>query len=113
MDIEKISQLARLKLNDQEKETLSKELNSILAYIDKLKESDVREAPPAQGWSASGGEDFAGAFNDLREDEVPPAQGGSLPTGQAGASGGEDLVEASPEKARGFIKVKGVFDVQN
>lgn len=98
MDIEKICQLARLKLNDKEKENLSKELSSVLAYIDKLKESDVSDAPELTH--------SLEMFNDFREDDAPPAQGWS-------ASGGEDLVDAAAEKSRGFIKVKGVFDVQD
>ena len=95
MDIEKICQLARLKLDDKEKENLSKDLNSILAYIDKLKESDVSGAPELTR--------SLEMFNNFREDEMPRDMRAEP----------EDLTRAAAEKSRGFIKVKGVFDVQD
>ncbi|MBN3038049.1 MAG: Asp-tRNA(Asn)/Glu-tRNA(Gln) amidotransferase subunit GatC [Candidatus Omnitrophica bacterium] len=46
MDIEYVSQLARMELTDKQKSKLSKQLSDILAYIEKLKELDVSTVQP-------------------------------------------------------------------
>lgn len=40
-ELEKLAQLSRIKIVDEDKETLLKEFDSILAYIDQLKKVDV------------------------------------------------------------------------
>ncbi len=40
-EIEKLAQLARIKLDPAEKEGLTKEMDSILAYVDQIKEATV------------------------------------------------------------------------
>ena len=46
-DIEKLAELARIKLPQEEKENLTKEIDSILAYVDQIKKAtvDVDYAP--------------------------------------------------------------------
>lgn len=46
MEIERVALLARLKLAEGEKELFSKQLDSILQYIDKLNELDTKDAEP-------------------------------------------------------------------
>lgn len=40
-EIEKLANLARIKLDDSEKEGLTKDIDSILAYVDQIKEATV------------------------------------------------------------------------
>lgn len=90
IDIKKISELARIRLDSKEEKELAGELESILGYIDKLKETSV-----------DGIEETSHVFhvNEFRKDEAPKEIFPSAP-----------LVEAAPEKERGFIKVKKILD---
>lgn len=47
-DVEKIADLARLEFSDQELEGFTGDLNTILSYIDQLKEVDVRGVEPLE-----------------------------------------------------------------
>lgn len=40
-DIEKLAELARIKLDDSEKHDLTKEIDSILTYVDQIKKATV------------------------------------------------------------------------
>lgn len=40
-EIEKLAQLARIKLDDAEKQGLTKEIDSILTYVDQIKKATV------------------------------------------------------------------------
>ena len=46
MDIEKVAQLARLKLNQEEKETFEAQMSSILNYFEDLQEVDTKGVDP-------------------------------------------------------------------
>ena len=46
MDIEHIAKLARLRLTDAEKETFSKQIETIVEYIEKLNELDTQNVEP-------------------------------------------------------------------
>ena len=92
-DIKKLAELARIHLTEKEEKALEKDLQSILSYVEKLKEVDVSGVPEMTH--------AVEAKNVFREDEPdnPPA-------------GGEDilLTEQFPEEERGYLKVKGVFE---
>ncbi len=45
-DINTLSNLARISLSDEEKESLSKDLNNILEYVDTLNELDTSSIEP-------------------------------------------------------------------
>lgn len=80
MEIERVALLARLNLSDNEKEVFSKQVGSIIDYIDKLNELDTSQVEPT-----------AHIFplkNVFREDILRP----SLPVGMAlkNAPGGND-----------------------
>ncbi len=66
-EVEKIAHLARLKIEDSQKEKMAEQLSSILGYIDKLKDVDV------EGVKLSSGAAFIN--NVLREDELAPSPG--------------------------------------
>lgn len=40
-EIEKLAKLSRIKLDDDEKKSLTKEIDSILAYVDQIKKATV------------------------------------------------------------------------
>ena len=40
-DIEKLATLARIKVSNEEKQSLTKEIDSILAYVDQIKKATV------------------------------------------------------------------------
>ena len=46
MDIEHVAKLARLKLTDAEKEKFSKQMGTIIEYIEKLNELDTKNVEP-------------------------------------------------------------------
>ncbi len=79
-----------MKLSAKEEKELSRELESILGYIDKLKEVNV-----------SGVAETSHVFhvNDFREDIRPKEIFDS-----------STLLEAVPETERGFVKVKKILD---
>ncbi|OGZ30247.1 MAG: hypothetical protein A3J00_01120 [Candidatus Niyogibacteria bacterium RIFCSPLOWO2_02_FULL_45_13] len=89
-DVKKTAELARIKLAAYEEKELAGELESILGYIEKLKEVEV-----------SGIAEASHVFhhNDFRKDEEPKENFNSVP-----------LLEAAPETERGFVKVKKVLD---
>lgn len=46
-EVEHIARLARLKLNEEEKEKLGRQLGQILKYVEKLGELDTKDVEPA------------------------------------------------------------------
>lgn len=49
-DIEKLAQLARIKIDDAEKQSLTTEIDAILAYVDQIKKATVdMDYTPAAG----------------------------------------------------------------
>ncbi|MCF6249003.1 MAG: Asp-tRNA(Asn)/Glu-tRNA(Gln) amidotransferase subunit GatC [Desulfobacula sp.] len=66
-EVEKIAHLARLKIQDSQKEKMADQLSNILQYIDKLKDVDV------EGVTLSSGAAFMN--NVLRSDELKPSPG--------------------------------------
>lgn len=66
-EVEKMAHLARLKIDDEQKEKMAGQLSHILLYIDKLKDVDVEGVKPSSG--------MAFMENVLREDELKPSPG--------------------------------------
>ena len=115
-EIEKLSKLARIKLEKNEEEELQKDLEAILGYVAKLNphtnfgiahsahdEVNVKVSVGVKVVSVkdvarmSGGVDVANVF---REDKNP----------HPSAKYTKELLEAVPSKEEGFVKVKHVFD---
>ncbi len=63
--IEYLEELSRLKLSDEEKEKVKKDLSGILSYVDSLNELDTTDVEPM-----SHPFDFT---NNFRKDEVKPS----------------------------------------
>lgn len=90
-DIEKLAALARVEIPEAEKEALTKEFDSILAYVGQIKEAGVEVGtgePPKES-----------IFNAMRDDANPHESG--LFT--------LDLVNEAPQKEGDYIKVKKIL----
>jgi aspartyl-tRNA(Asn)/glutamyl-tRNA(Gln) amidotransferase subunit C len=98
-DVKKLSELARINLSDQELEQFSKELGSILHYVEQLNEVTVPEI------SVKKPEHIAHR-NVMREDSPRPDDSPLVTAKQAH---GEALVDAAPDHQGGFVKVKKIL----
>ena len=90
-EVKHVATLARIDFSVEEFKQLQKELCSILDYIDKLKEVDVKEIKPTSHSLL--------IKNVLREDK---AKLGSVPNSR-------NLIDLAPSRKKSFIKVKSVF----
>ncbi len=66
-EVEKMAHLARLEIDEPQKEKMAEQLSHILQYIDKLKDVDVEGVRPSSG--------AAFMQNVLREDELKVSPG--------------------------------------
>ena len=88
-DLANVAYLSRLALNDAEEEGYIKDLNDIVAYVDKLSELDTEDIMPTT---------YALPMeNVFREDKVRP----SLSQ--------EETLSIAPEEADGYFKVPQVL----
>ncbi len=88
--VEDISKLARLALDEKEKEKLTKQLGSVLEYFSKLDTADTSNVSVIKQINQM--------ENVVRADKI----------GEKWSR--EDLLKNSPEQKGGFIKVKAVFE---
>ena len=87
--IDKLSQLARLKFDSAEKEEIKKDLQKMIAFVDKLNELDLADVEPLLHMSDE--------VNVLREDEVK------------GSISREEALKNAPEHDDKFFKVPKVI----
>ena len=92
-DVEKIAELARLELTSEETESFTKQLGSILKYVEKLDEVDTTGVAPMSHCKIAD-EDSETA---LREDTARPGIGQDRATANA------------PDAEAGFFKVPKVI----
>lgn len=88
-DVEHVAKLARLEISEAEKEAFSRQLSSILTYIEQLKALDVTGVEPTAT--------VLDETNVFREDKVRA----SLPVEKALAN--------APERADGFFVVPKII----
>jgi aspartyl-tRNA(Asn)/glutamyl-tRNA(Gln) amidotransferase subunit C len=89
-DVEHVANLARLEFSDEEKKTLTNQLNKILEYMEKLNELDTSNVEPlAQVIPLS---------NVFREDAVRPSSPVS------------EVLKNAPAKTDKFFKVPKVIE---
>jgi len=89
-ELEKLAELSRIKLTDDDKESLVKEFDSILGYVDQLKKVEV--SMDAEG--------RVGAVkNVMRADEVVSTS----------AEDRERLLKEAPQRVKDFIAVKKIL----
>lgn len=89
-EVEKVAKLARLELTEAEKEEFSRQLSSILTYMEKLNTYDTEGVEPTAT--------VLGEVNVFREDEVRP----SLPVDRALAN--------APEQSDGCFVVPKIIE---
>jgi aspartyl-tRNA(Asn)/glutamyl-tRNA(Gln) amidotransferase subunit C len=87
----KLAKLSRLHLKDDELDGLTKDVDSILEYVEQLQSVDLREFEPTS--------QVTGLVNVMRPDE-PVNYGVSQ----------EELLKNVPEKERNYIKVRRVLE---
>ncbi len=90
-----IAMLARIKISDEEAKFYSKELSSILSYVEKTKEVDIKEAASKEGKTEDKeklgfSEDALFSFGDR-----------------------DKLLNAAKAEKDGFIKIKATLDKDN
>jgi len=95
-DIENLSKLARIELNEEEKKSLTKDIDNILSFVEQIK-----EVLPAQAGSADLPEipEVQKLRNVLREDENPHESGVNT----------KELLEGAPETEGEYIKVQKIL----
>lgn len=91
-DVDYVARLARLKLTDEEKEKFTLQLESIISYIDQLKELDTSDIQPTSH--------VLELKNAWREDNVLKSSGELL----------EDILKNAPDREGNFFKVKKVIE---
>ena len=89
-DVEYVAKLARIELTEDEKDTLTSQLSSILGHIEKLNELDIEGVEPTFH--------VLDVTNVFREDEVRP----SLPT--------EETLKNAPARDGDFFKVPKILE---
>ena len=92
MDINHISQLARLGLKEDEKNKLETDLSAILGFVEKLKEVDVEGIEPM-----TGGTDLN---NVLRDDEA----------GKRNQLQRKRILDNAPKRKDDYIEVRAIFE---
>ncbi len=95
-DIEKLAELAKIELTDKEKESLLKDLDSILNYVKQITEVDL----PAQ----AGVPEYKNR-NVWREDL--PRQGRGEPASRIFSR--DLIIKQFPDSQDGFVKVKKIL----
>ncbi len=88
--VEKIAHLSRLSFDDESKEKMTKELNVILDWIDKLDEVDTKGVEPLTNMSQE--------VSVVREDEVK------------NELSHEDALKNAPKKDSNYFRVPKVLD---
>jgi aspartyl-tRNA(Asn)/glutamyl-tRNA(Gln) amidotransferase subunit C len=89
-DIEKLAELARIKLPEDEKQGLTKEIDSILTYVDQIKKATVDvDYTPVPG----------AVHNVFREDTATTTS----------AEDRERLLDEAPHREGEFIAVKKII----
>jgi aspartyl-tRNA(Asn)/glutamyl-tRNA(Gln) amidotransferase subunit C len=89
-DVEHVANLARLELNEEEKEKFTQQLNAILKFAEKLNELDTDEVEPTSH--------VLKLSNVLRKDESRP----SVPV--------EVALRNAPDEEDGHFKVPAVLE---
>lgn len=90
-DTKKLAELSRIEIEDNELDSITGEIDSILGYVGQIS-SAVSSAD-------QGSIELGSAYNVLREDENPNESGKYT----------EELLAEAPNTEKGFIKVKKIL----
>lgn len=89
-DIDQVAKLARIRLKPAERERLSRELGSILEYVEQLKQVDTSKVPETSH--------VLDLTNVFRKDEVKPS------------AVRDEVLEHAPAREGNFFKVPKVVE---
>lgn len=93
-EVEKIAELARLELGEEEKEKFAKDLSLVLGYVQKLSEVNIEKVEPMTGGTALesvGRKDDDS--KDIADDEMKA-----------------EILGAAPDKENGYFKVPSILE---
>lgn len=96
-EVEHIAELARLGLDEKEKENFKKDLSSILDYFNSLKEAKTEKAKPT---FHSAERFFGKKLEVMRKDKASPEEIEKV----------KKMQSLFPSEGKGFLKVKSVLD---
>ncbi len=91
-DIEKLAKLARISITEEEKTGLVKEIGSILAYVDEIKQITKTS-------KEDGSEEIGAVHNVMREDSNPHQSGMYT----------EKILSEVPKREGDYVKVKKIL----
>jgi len=89
-DIEKLAELARLKLTEVEAEKMQSDIGSILAYVDQLKQVEGTNTDTL----------VVGSHRNVMREDIPQNKGGVYT---------RTLVDSAPSHEGDFVKVKKIL----
>ncbi|MCL5794887.1 MAG: Asp-tRNA(Asn)/Glu-tRNA(Gln) amidotransferase subunit GatC [Patescibacteria group bacterium] len=95
-EVEKIAQLARIKLTESETEKFPLELSEILNYVEKINEIHKQNIPETS--------QVTGLENVFRKDEA------MMRSEKQAIKNRDELLSNAPDKKDGYIKVKAVLE---
>ncbi len=102
-DIQKLASLSRMKLTEEEQTQFAKEIDSILGYVEQIKE--VSSGANADGTGA------VVSHADKKPSDIPHRNAMREDIADAHLnSDATKLVEAAPAHEQGFVKVKKILN---
>ena len=93
-EVEKIAELARLKLDEKEKEKFAEDLSSIIGYIQKLSEVNIEKVEPT-----TGGTDLESVTR--QDDETKPISDPEMR---------KQILNAAPNREEDYFKVPSILE---
>lgn len=103
-DVEKLAQLARIKLEDDEKAGLAKEIDSILAYVDQIKKATV-DMEHTSGVDAAS----LGAVSNVTRPDVPISNVSDALSAAISSANRERIINEAPDREGDFVAVKKII----
>ena len=89
-EIEKLAALSRIKLGDDEKEGLRKDIDAILGYVGEIQKVS----------SVTGLEKKAGTLRNVMREDTSPHESGIFT---------EDIIKQAPAREGNYVKVKKIL----
>ncbi len=92
-EVEKIAELARLEISEEEKEKFAEDLSSVLGYVNKLSEVNVEKVEPITGGTAL--ENVMRKDNETKDISDPKMR--------------EEILGAAPDRQDDYFKVPSIL----
>lgn len=93
-EVEKIAELARLGLNENEKDKFAEDLSSVIGYVQKLSEVNIEKVEPM-----TGGTNLENVVR--KDDEVKDISDPKMR---------EEILNAAPDRKDDYFKVPSIFE---